>query len=38
VGTSSHEYLARLLRDTNRQDEALAEIYNWSTEGLMPPT
>jgi len=22
VGTSSHEYLARLLRDTNRQDGA----------------
>jgi class 3 adenylate cyclase/tetratricopeptide (TPR) repeat protein len=29
--------LARLLRDTNRRDEArtmLAEIYNWFTEGL----
>jgi predicted ATPase len=29
--------LARLLRDTNRQDEArvmLAEIYNWFTEGF----
>ena len=29
--------LARLLRDTNRRDEAhpmLAEIYNWFTEGF----
>jgi predicted ATPase len=29
--------LARLLRDTNRRDEAramLAEIYNWFTEGI----
>jgi predicted ATPase len=29
--------LARLLRDTNRPDEAraiLAEIYNWFTEGF----
>src|SRR5215831_18809193 len=32
--------LARLLRDTNRRDEArsmLAEIYNWFTEGLELP-
>jgi hypothetical protein len=32
--------LARLLRDTNRRDEAramLAEIYNWFTEGLDLP-
>jgi len=29
--------LARLLRDTNRRDEArktLSEIYNWFTEGF----
>jgi predicted ATPase len=29
--------LARLLRDTNRRDEAramLADIYNWFTEGF----
>ena len=33
--------LARLLRDTNRRDEALAmlvEIYNWVTEASTPPT
>lgn len=33
VGTS----LARLLRDTNRRDEAratLADIFNWFTEGF----
>ena len=32
--------LARLLRDTNRRDEAramLAEIYNWFTEGFDLP-
>jgi predicted ATPase len=32
--------LARLLRDTNRRDEAramLAEIYNWFTDGLDLP-
>jgi len=33
--------LARLLRDTNRRDEAramLADIYNWFTEASTPPT
>ena len=32
--------LARLLRDTNRRDEAhtiLAKIYNWFTEGFDTP-
>jgi predicted ATPase len=32
--------LARLLRDTNRRDEArmmLVDIYNWFTEGFDPP-
>ena len=32
--------VARLLRDTNRRDEArmmLAEIYNWFTEGFDTP-
>jgi predicted ATPase len=32
--------LARLLRDTNRRDEArtiLAELYNWFTEGFDLP-
>jgi len=32
--------LARLLRDTNRRDEArlmLADTYNWFTEGFAPP-
>ena len=32
--------LARLLRDTNRRDEAramLAEIYDWFTEGFDLP-
>jgi predicted ATPase len=32
--------LARLLRDTNRRDEAramLAEIYGWFTEGFDTP-
>jgi len=33
--------LARLLRDTDRRDEAcamLADIYNWFTEGFDTPT
>ena len=37
VGAASNVSLARLLRDTNRRDEArdmLAEIYNWFTEGF----
>ena len=42
VGSKAYELrattsLPRLLRDTNRRDEAcamLAEIYNWFTEGF----
>jgi len=35
--SSATSSLARLLRDTNRRDEAralLADIYNWFTEGF----
>ena len=40
VGAAHIVSLARLLRDTNRRDEALivlGEIYNWFTEGFDLP-